>query len=262
MDNNITTRKSLISEGLFLTMLPALGLWAAYLYKRGFYAYFGIPIELIDIDINDVITAIMSISFASVMACLIFDTFVWSRLKIVSPYVLARVGAVFLIYFIVISYALITKVNLKTIMIFTGLLFPIATWDFFDAYFRNKKTGGTYEASLANVSDNSNQETLVGKFATSIGMRSFSMLGLLIISSFLSYSVGGYEAMMKEEFAVLVGPPATIVLARRKDDLIAAKFNLPKKTIDSSYFLVPIEKAGVIIQQHFGRLAPTMLPDT
>ncbi|MFA6270536.1 MAG: hypothetical protein WC657_05025 [Candidatus Paceibacterota bacterium] len=68
-------KKFIITDSIFVAILPVLGYLAAYFYQLGFYAYYDVPSYFMKVDLETIITSIVTTCLFAITAAMIYPFF-------------------------------------------------------------------------------------------------------------------------------------------------------------------------------------------
>lgn len=226
---------TIFTEGILLAILPVAAYSLAFAFEAGYFNYFGIPMNLVQINLKIVLIVIASISgalftifmFANVIS-IFWPTHSALQIKfirlfiVIMPYLWK-----FLVYGRMIRYWEIA-VGFIGFTVFYEFVWPMFQ-------FRNKKS---YLDKLSENEISENKERskhLIGRLFNSLGTFGSAFVIALLLGSFMSYDAGEAKATTQKEY-LTVGESSNIVVLRVYDDMvICAPFNRDAKEIASKF---------------------------
>lgn len=246
-----------LTEGLVLGGIPATAYWFAFLYQLGYCRYFDLPQYFIEINAENVLAAVVGLLG-------VIGLLHWFADVVILPFgnkfpktIKSVVRRVLIVVTLAGGYAIVTRATLSNFaMVVVAVLVPLVLPELLVSSFA--RNGKSYLATLEEVQAAELQrDTVMDRFAGTIGRDWFSIFVILLFASFLSYFAGGLNARTQQDFVVLAGDPELVVLRKYESSFVAARFERTNKTIFPDYKLVPIDKdLGRFMQERVGPLSP------
>lgn len=240
------------SEGVFLAIFPFVGYYMAFVFEVGWLDFYGVPYDLIRIDIPQLIFSSISFAFLCVLLNVVFDAMV----------VLFALGGVFAQ---ALTMPLVCSVFLGGVMLMVPghsekwyvlfLFFAFFSVARLLAPFCNKKYNGSYmETIRAEVS-----EEEVQSIARRNNYNFFNLkliLAVLFFGSFTVFSLGRWWAENKVNYYVVDDDFSSVMVANYGDIFIFKKIDLTLKKIGDGVIVVKLGDGKVmnLTEKKIGKL--------
>jgi hypothetical protein len=228
------------SEGIIIAATPFAAYTIAFVYHAGYAKFFGIPTELIYLDLKMVLIAgFPLVLVASLLFGISFGFWgfwpegkrhhpIYRRAQMVFP------GFALLIVLIAIHgpewHAWLGALLAVVAILVLSFLGPLLTQ-------RGKKP---FVQKMADH-DAAQRHDSILEFYLQGGLRT-SLLALvwLAIASQIAYDIGAFRAQNQVQFFVRSTSPETVVLAIYGDNLVAAPFDRVKKTVEKGIVVLRV----------------------
>jgi len=256
LEKSMDDKKTWLVEGLIVAGIPAIGYWFAFLYELGYCKYFNIPSSFIEIDMLNVLIAIVgtvtllgTVNFLVQPFFLIFVAAPWSIKKAIKTTLLPIV--------LMTGGALALKMPFfYSVFFICALALPIAFAEFILPLFTHRDIQG-YAAKLeaATLSEFEQNHTTMDALANKLGFESYSLLFYLFIFSYVVFFSGSIDGRVRSDFIVLKGKPEMAVIKTYNSSFLAAKFDRTTKLISADFKIIPIDKRlGAFTYERIGPL--------
>lgn len=243
-------------EGVIVAGIPATGYWFAFLYELGYCKYFNIPSSFIEIDMLNVLIAIIgtltllgTVNFLVQPFFMLFADFTWSIRKAI------KVTLLPIVLMIGTSFA-IKLPFLDAVFFISAIGLPIAFSEFILPLFTHREVHG-YAAKLeaATRTDFEQNHTTMDVLADKLGFETYSLLFYFFLFSYVVFFSGGIDARIRSDFIVLKGEPEMAVIKIYNNSFLAAKFDRTTKLIVADFKIIPIDKRlGAFTYERLGSL--------
>lgn len=227
-------KSKLISEGLFLVGLTAVCYLIAYIFERGYAAYFDIPYEIITITLEQMLGACLAILIFCSSVFLILHIFVlffgdflkkpdslWKRIA------LFHLGAIIIVPIIYFSFGTLKwGLLIAAIAIFLvdfAILMPTLVSRL------TEKSEMPLKDRIEHIINNDPKTDVFGLIEQAFGRRINIIILVLILAIALSYAAGNYTAHNKPFF--WVDESNNLVLLTKYGNMFIFKEFDPKKNI-------------------------------
>lgn len=226
-----------IPDSILVLFLTAYSYLISYLYSAGQYSYFNLPIFLVEVTLENIITSIFSIIIFILVIYIILNVFTQmipndlniQIVKLIRKHLFLSSYCIVVIIFFWSSFGNIKPD--KKLLLFIGILMLIlVAFDFIKPIFSQKDIKGYQNKLIAEIEKNVQNDTdyeykhsignLVSKHVPFI----LPLIFLGFLSASLAYNLGIYGAHKQEVFTVINGE--MIVLGSYQKRFIV-------KTIDS-----------------------------
>jgi len=260
--SELTEKTKLISDGIFLACLTATSYLAAYVFERGYADYFGIPFETINVTIERMIAAGLSVLMFSFFIFWILNIFVIfgrdllkmqdSPIKrVVLIHILAIIAAI-------VSYSAFG--TFKWVLIIFGCVVVLLDFPIFMAGLFRKlsdKNKMSFKERFEDVITNEPGTDMFDIIIQKFGKRPLiAILGILLIIG-ISYAAGNRTARNKSSF--WVNESENLVLLQKYGNIFIFKTYDPEEKmieLKNSVRLLDIDQISKhnLVQKKIGRL--------
>lgn len=229
--------KDLLKEAIIIPVLTLFGYMVAFLYQAGYFAYYHIPRDLIEVNLTNIFIAIIAlsailwfgISFINSLSLMgMFKRDTALKRFLVSNFLLLLITLI-LGYFL--SYSL--KAVIMTVLI---ILFSYGMAMIFGGF----KGKGIEQRLLhqEEVDRELDKNDIIVKFANNIGVFNFKMFMILILVLIMTYGYGYSKAKNTEEYTFLVDLPQTAIIKIYNNNFIGLEVNEETKTFTDKFTLI------------------------
>lgn len=222
-----------ISEGITLALLPIVAYFLAYQYKVGYFAFFGVPTELISVDnislliIGSAIVGFLPILFQ--FGDMLIGMTPESLLKLPGKVRLVILFLGFLAMWIVFTMFLNFRWR-KAIAVPVGVTLMFLMQYLSARYYRNK----------------------------AIPDKVFTLLIIAIVGVVLLRDIGKWNAENQRSFAVLPDQPGSFVIQKMGDHLLLGTYDENSRTALKTFRILPLGNQSVAIEKRdIGPLQPS-----
>ncbi len=246
-----------LSEGLLLAGLTALSYAVTFAYEAGYSTYFGIPKQLIAVNLTTMLIAAGSLLGAMVMVYSIAN-FLW----MLSPkqddlvsFVVRRYIKIVIICFIAVLplirhwQAWLTFLAVILVIAFFEFVFPLITQ-------RKKSTYAEKLREQENIEQRVKVHLLWHVIDLKYGRWLVTTLVYVYIGITFAYNFGRQYAESREEFFVAVNQNNSVILAIYDDTLVTAEVNHETKSLIGPISVTKLDniKNLVIMKERVGPL--------
>ena len=249
------TKRSIISEGFIIAFIPIAAYVIAFIYEHGYTSYFGIPWELINISLTNVLilaAALLFISLFLFQIIVLINTMLslWNNVLIRW---LKNHLMLFMSFLILIIIARDWKLTcfllafLFLIFIIPDIILPIFPWD-----------KSTYFQRLCALEkkelEEKKKKSITLDLAEYLGRETILFYILFCFIAISAHALGGVNAQKQGSFFILKEPSEKVVLRIYGDNLICNTFTrgtnilkrelLIKKIGSDTEMLLQYEKVG------------------
>jgi hypothetical protein len=238
----------LIPIPLFLAFISAASYLLAFYFEKGYFDAFGIPSDLIDVQLNTVLL------FVAISIGLLTFLFPMLNLLIIvlSNYVhpaLARavlpIACVFLLILILIyiqfpvsSWAI--WIALLVFFSFLQLVFPLLTQRNTRGYYAKLIAQEEHESKITSLS-NISKDPHVGTMML--------FVGLVLIGTSIAWFIGQSQAINKTSYLSLASDPDMLVVRAYSDRVILVRFDEKTDAWLSEFEILPTDSSGIRLRE-------------
>lgn len=204
---------SKLSENAWLAMMPILATYLAFLFQGSYFAYFGVPMSLIDIDVPKIIFSMAALVVAGFLALMLFAA-VADTLRSQNPII--RIFGRGLLGVVLFSPFIIAGVNFYTIkqnLFFGGILFVIWMLNFLPP----PQKAGEFKSYLERLREQEERygEAIAPKNVKQMfGERVIAPFSLIVLLSIYVMMLGGYCASVFGGTSHLKDNPGAIYVGK------------------------------------------------
>ncbi len=255
MENNgkkAATFWDLIPIPVFLAFTSAASYLLAFYFEKGYFDAFGIPSDLIDIQLN---TLLLFIAISVGVLIFLFPMLNLFTI-ILSNYVhpaLARailpIACVFLLMLVLIyiqfpvsSWAM--WIALLMFFSFLQLVFPLLTQRNTRGYYAKLIAQEEYESkitSLSNISKDPHIRIVM------------LLIGVVLIGTSIAWFIGQSQAINKTSYLSLASDPSQLVVRAYSDRIILIRFDEETDSLLSEFEILPVDSNGIrLIERNLG----------
>jgi hypothetical protein len=246
--------RNYLTEGIIIASAPLFGYLAALVYESGYAKSFGIPFELVEVDLKSVFIAMSALIGLVLTFQLLIFLFIDFYRKREDPIKLGLLKVSPWIILFSISFYLFGPNGWKewifmlvflSIMTFYVFIFPIISQ-------RGKK--GYREKIKAEMIASATEDTWIGRGYDLLGIKGGLAILLLTGLHYTFYQAGKAEGFKRTEYMVTKASSECAVLRIYHDSMVCAPFDRKLKTIkqqfiilkypDDPEFVLTLEKIG------------------
>jgi hypothetical protein len=246
-----------LSEATIIAASPVAAYFVTFAYHAGHAQFFGIPRELVTVDLKMFVLASSSlvlIAGVCLTLSLLFFGF-WPHGKRDSV-LYRRAVALFPSFFL--SVMLILTSDLRRWYNWFAAVIPLAILVFvlFVVPLLLRSNKGTSLADRLETHERSQRDDSVFDYYMRQGMGVLLVTGVWVyIAVQVAYALGESESKRQTDFFVRSTSPETVVLSIYGDCAITAKFSRDKKTVEKNIMVVKITEAPTVAM-HSERIGP------
>lgn len=244
----------IFTESVVLAAIPALGYWVAFVYELGYFNYFDLPRDFIEIALNSILLNSLSVVSGLVLFIIVFD-FIRRAMSGVTEALKFTLYKLLFVYFLVFGFGLVFDRPINEIqilllilagpIIFKEILWPL--WSYRDIQgFGNK-------ISAAKKKD-FEFDSATDKIVEKTGAAPFLVLIFLYLISIFSYLAGGYQAKKQEYFLTSEAKPSYVLIRKYADSWLALKVDVTSHEFHKTYELIPAAKINAFSSTNIGAL--------
>lgn len=261
MLNNEGKSLTIFTEGILLAIVPVAAYSLTFAFEAGYFKYFGIPLNLIQINSQIVFIAIASLSFVLFTIFLVanFISIYWPSHRALQ----IKLIRLLLVTIPLIWFFLIHGRMLRHWEVFVGIVGLVVLVEFVLPIFkfRNKKS---YLEKLSESEISANKEPskhLCSRLFNYLGTFGTAFVIAVLMGSFMSYDLGQAQATAQKEY-LTVGESSNIVVLQVYNDMfICAPFNRDTKEIAPKFFFKKLGEDPnlMFVREKIGPLKSTFL---
>ncbi len=237
-------KPKLISGAILSGFLTFYGFYSAYLYERGFSTYFKIPSSFVEVGLSEVFKVIL-ILFPIVMFLFLGTDVALSASISRNPILreLVRYIIPFLLFiltpliFDLPKYFKVSGIIAFLLLIIGELIFPLISMskrikglkrklEILQSYDEHRKKKFNFFRS-----------NFIDMFMEQIGIVTFLIICLLVVSLSFVDQIGKQNAKSQKEFMIIKSNPELVVLRKYSENFICATFDREKKEVRNRIYL-------------------------
>lgn len=257
-DDRISSTENILSEAALLAFITAAAYYLAFQHEAAFIGYFGVPRELVQVEIQSLI--LMAASIATVL--LLFAPLAQSILAMVpaqnerlKPFVL-RWGAMLLL--IPISISAIGVRNWRQWILIVASVSTLAALELLPPLLAKlagrartaEGEGGTYLEHWGALQDKRRdriRESMLHGLLGPLGLNVTRILLILLFLNVIATATGLYNARTQRDFLVLRGTPERVVLRIYGSRAITAPLLRRDRLVQKQYRFVNLDESDTAI---------------
>jgi hypothetical protein len=247
----------LVSDGIIIALLTAIGYAVGYYFEVGYRSYFKIPEDFIDLSVASIVKAV-GVTFLAILFLVGLSNSliqIYNSMDIkdeaikdeVDHFLWVAGGLLLINLFLGISSTVvITFFSFLAIYIFISFIVPIFRFKSFPTYAEK------LAASAKKRREEAPADGILNVTIRKLGRRRFQ---ILIICLFVIAAVpnvkllGVKQARDQKVFLVIFEQENRVIIGTYKDYVITAKINLVKREVEPDYTLVKNEEVRAILVQ-------------
>lgn len=245
-------KRSWLTEGIVLTVIPVMAYVLAFGFEYGYYLAYGFPQELISIDVNRVFAAGV-IFLAGVLLVLILTALVLALLPSEHPLTPAVAQAVTF----VLAY-LVFLIYYGRFDIFAWIFGLLLAWYLGDKFVVPLLTQRGVRGYVRKYSTHEQvrqaRPTLFRTTLRAFGPTPGMILVYFFIALVLSVTFGWSLATEREYYFVIPGPPERVVLRIYGDSVVLARLDRPARQILREYTVLRRTAGSITVREE--RIGP------
>jgi hypothetical protein len=251
-----------ISEATLIAATPFAAYYVSFAYQSGYAHFFGIPRELIAMDMKTFLISSSSLKLLVMMFVMLSVLFFgfWPHGKRDNP-LYRRIVIIFIIFpGFFLSITSLTASDLSHWTNWLSALSPVLILGFvlfISPLAISRSKNKSIKDKLAEH-DRMQRDDSVLAYYLRQGIGDIVTVGLWVtIAVQAAYPLGETEAKRKAEFLVRLSSPETVILAIYGDYLISAPFDKGQKTVEKSISVIKVGEAPSI-GMRFESVGPLM----
>lgn len=256
MKEGKTKFTNFFSEVIFIALLTAISYWFAFLYEVGYLGAFGISPQLIQVKMELVLISGFAVSGSMLILFLVGNlvSFFWPSQPVLKKKAF-RIGLMLLLpVWDIINYGIRKDSWIFFVIVLGAILIFEFIWPL--VKFRGKKS--LIEKFTADESAETNiaVRSLVDRIAALLGSTGYTVLFVIMVSSFLVHYAGRADAKTQEEYMVRIDQPNIAIIRIYPDVIIGMYFDRKTKEIQPHMVLQKLGDEGinVLIGEKIGPL--------
>ena len=244
----------IFTESIILAAIPALGYWVGFIYELGYFNYFGLPRNFIEITLNSVLLNSLSVVGGLVAFLVLFD-FIRRGMSGVTEALKFTLYKILLSSLLVLGFGLVFNTSLIKIVTFLLVLAgPIIFQEILWPLWTHRGVKGFGNKVAAAKKKDFEYESATDKIAEKIGMAPFLIITFIYFISIFSYLAGGYQAKKQEYFLTSESKPSYVLVRRYTNNWLALKVDIKSHEFHKTYELLPAAKVEVFSNTKIGAL--------
>ena len=120
-----------LSENAWLSLIPVVATYLVFLFQSSYFAYFGVPVSMVDVDIPKIIFSVAALTLAALLLVILLSA-VADLLRSQNPIVQiigkGLIGVVFFLPFIIAATSVFTRLQLTTYGVIFMSLWLLNFW--------------------------------------------------------------------------------------------------------------------------------------
>ncbi|WP_106766460.1 hypothetical protein [Paenibacillus faecalis] len=244
-------RIPLLSEGILIAILTAIGYACAYYYDKGYKGYYLVPEEFIELNITTIVKVISLTIVISMFLFVLVDslTIPIRQLKSINRAIAYKVDELLRSSLLLLFMFLFFELNIASILLFLIAVFGEAMILFVLPILQFRRVKGYKEKLEASISweEETNQSPPNGLTTTILRRLGYKKLKVVFYCLFVLATIpnlsmiGNHNAAKQTEYMIIEGNPNYVVVGTYKDYAIAAELNMENKEINPNYRLIKNE---------------------
>jgi hypothetical protein len=251
--------KSILSDALVIALLTAYSYFVSYEYQRGYYSYFNLPSFLININIENILIAYVSIITFVILIYLIINGITAAIPDNCNP-LIVKIIIKYIYFFMIASLYVMSddKYKLTFYKLFLALFIIFVVGDFILPLFSQKKIEGYKNKVIAEAEKaNKANENSGGKYSINrLFMKRLPILPYFIVIFYLSSTIasraGMYSAKTQDVFTII--NDNIVILGTYNNNFIVKEINVEQKTLEPHFYLISNQEDNRYIKKYVGRL--------
>jgi hypothetical protein len=246
-----------ITEGVLLAGIPLVGYWLAYLYQRGYAAYFDLPSAYVEIDTSSVLAAVIGMSAALLVMHSFLEAFYIPIKRMPRVIKIKVIHAVFLVVFYA-SCAVVFRWPATTFLLYGGPIFLIYLLvQFALPLLWNRDVEGYIAKLEADHKIDQSIPKVMDFYSEKFGDQVVVGLVVLYFVSLIAFFAGSYDAKISKQFMVVSQGKELVVLKQFGGNYVAAELNRKTKQVVQNFRLIPISQPNLqLTYEIIGPLEP------
>ncbi len=233
--------RRIVGEGALLALATASAYLLAFYYERGYASYFGIPADLIAVDLRSLLLFGAAFVSLAVILLLVMNFLVMTFPSKAHPGLkrtLFTVGFFSIACFIPVGlYGIDRPEKWWWVLI---LYIPFLFFQFVYPLFAARREHGYLNKLAAVHASDDRRPDLATAAAARFGMTPVVLVSLLLIGIATAPLAGGAAAMKRTSFLILGSKPPRVVLRTYGDTLVCALADLEKHEVSADFLLIKV----------------------
>jgi hypothetical protein len=244
----------IFTESVILAAIPALGYWVAFVYELGYFNYFDLPRDFIEITLNLILLNSLSVVSGLVLFIIVFDFIQRSMLGVTEALKYTLYKLLF-IYFIAFGFGLVfDKTNNEILVLLLILAGPIILKEILWPLWSYRHIQGFGNKVAAAKKKDFEFDSLTDKIAEKTGATQFTLLIFIYLTSIFAYLAGGYQANKQEYFLTSEANPNYVLIRQYANNWLALKIDVETHEFHKTYELIPTDKISKFSSTNIGKL--------
>lgn len=247
-----------MAEGIIITASPISAYLLIYCYELGFTANFGIPRELMTLELRSILPLTVIILFASLAVELFIVLLkpVMASMNVILRKIINV--SLWLVFFSPLILIYLARKNTVPLFFFIGLSLFATYGEFMSLLLNQKRKTGYLDKLKASgttlVSMSKSMNYFFGRKIAKLMLAIFVMGYAMIVTRI----VGEYKAVNQYEYMVIRSSPEMVVLRIYGDKLTCAPFNRTTKEVKRIFNVFKISEDSNL-QLHLEKVGPLRL---
>ncbi len=254
----ISQKETLITEGLLIGYISALGYLSAFCFEKGYLAYFNIPSSLIQINLTSILICIFAVAGGLLIPFFILQLFSIMGIFTIKNALGRSIRKISILSILTLVYLSASK--FKNVGLPLGALGLYWFFEFIFPLITQRKKKTMEEKLLAQeqientVSGNVPVANFIGRYKI---IAIYLYIGVILIG--ISYIAG--QAQAKEENIFLIPDQKVnmVVIKSYENYHIVLGYDPLTKLTDNSFSILNNEQLGNVHQKKVGKLKPNNL---
>lgn len=237
----------IISISILIAFIPIYGYFAAYVHEIGFCRQFQIPLEFVEISLNEVLK-VMSIAIPIVLLLFIGWIFSLFTQMFTNPVLRILGRSIFPLFAFVLLIVPFGGNLLEAIIVFLIAWFIMIGSDFVFPLFSRQKFKGYYKKKLEQYEEFDKKiknplDAIVDLVMDQIGVLTFMIIFLFLFAlAFFVHPMGESIAKKQKSFMIIKSEPELVILRKYSKNFICAPFDRNKKEIKKSFYIKNVDQ--------------------
>ena len=244
----------IFTESTMLAVIPALGYWVAFVYELGYFSYYELPSNFVEVALNSILINSLSVVIGLGVFLIIID-FIRRIMSGVAEALRSTIYKLLFAYFLVFGFGLVFDRPHKEIQILIlVLVLPIIWREVLWPMWKYRHLNGLGNKVAAAKAKDLEIDSFIDKITETTGAAPVLVLVFVHLLSVFSYLAGGYSANKQASFFISDEKPNFILIRKYEENWLTVKVDLENGLVLKTYELIPIDTIKTFSKRNIGRL--------
>lgn len=254
-----SSKKLPISEAVILAAISASAYLFAFLYERAFMAYFGIPIQFVNVNLVTLLTFGAATVFFLILSAGLANMLFSVLPK--HPFLAFYIPRYALLGFLTVIVPFFLYEGSRRWLIIFCIWVVLTIGFFMIPLIKYRKKGSWVKRYDAAIEEESGEDIqgLYRRIEKRYGVRNLGLIVFLVMACLgLASSMGEAEAMNQRYFLVLNTNPEMVVLRASGENIICAPFDRKTREVKKSFSILKVAEDPKLVMnlENVGPLKP------